>query len=324
MTEYFVSFYGCVSNKTERKVPLNKARDAGFEMIDCGCSECPNPCGQKKLFYRCHLGNMTEKEFEHFKNEISPSGAFAPNTNIESPDYVLHSLNDICLDSLKEREDHIEARKTFERLPGWDFQTQRTKVMGRLQCIAERIRELRQENSPTPSVAEIKNINLFYRIEKEILKEVFRDKIRAVRQKKARLEAILAKLGSKESRLKMELKESLQDLQEYELPTESETNTVPELATTTEQEGIFDPPDETKGRWVELENYLNYKINVARPKGGQKRLQKNRSTVTWSTENPEIGRDIDGNIMKRTGDNQYNYRYLYFLLYENDLTIVTQ
>jgi len=353
MNEYFISFYGCVSYKTDRNVPLERTNccsgvtppsplpaeegtgeggwndvfqpkfyhapdSADYEKVECRCSECPNPCGQKKLLYRCHLGNLTKKEFEYFKNEISPSSAFAPNTNIESPDYALHSLDDISLDSLKEREDHIEARKTFERLPGWNFQKQITKVMGRLQCLAERIRELRQESPPTPSAAGIRKINLFYRIEKEILKEVFRDKIKVVRQKMAKLEAILAKLESRKSRLKAELKESLQDLQEYEVPTGSG------LDTTTEQTSIFELPDEAKGRWVELDDYLNHKINAARPKGGRKRLQHNRSTITWSPENPVIGRDTDGNIMKRTGDNQYNYRYRYFLLHENDLTIVTR
>ena len=87
---------------------------------------------------------------------------------------------------------------------------------------------------------------------------------------------------------------------------------------------IADFIDESKGKMVEMADYLDYKINKQRPKGGKKRLQNNRSTIAWSVKNPSIGRDVDGNICERTGDNQYNYRYQYFLLHENNLTLVTK
>jgi hypothetical protein len=90
---------------------------------------------------------------------------------------------------------------------------------------------------------------------------------------------------------------------------------------------VFDIPSEPKdGRWVSQDDFLNENINTQSRKFTSRTLQHSRTNgnVTWSTENPAIGRDKDGNILERTGKPPKNYRYRYFLFRENDKTIVTR
>jgi len=141
---------------------------------------------------------LTDREFEYFKQRIDENNAqpFHGNMNIDTPHYILHNIHDIPIDSLAARAEHIRAREKFERLPDWDYQRQCTKIMGRLQDVADDVRAL-QQYTGAPAICPTEQEIIFYRIEAAILKKFTRIKMRAVARKKARLSERLQKWQEK-------------------------------------------------------------------------------------------------------------------------------
>jgi len=137
---------------------------------------------------------LTDEEIEYFKQKIDESNAqpFHVNMGIDDPHYILHNINDIPIDSLVAKAEHIRAREKFERLPDWNYQRQCTKIMGRLQDVADEVREL-QQYADAPASCPTEQQIIFYRIEAAILKKFTRIKMRAVARKKARLSEKLQK-----------------------------------------------------------------------------------------------------------------------------------
>jgi hypothetical protein len=332
MNEYFISYYGCEFCMTE--------------------PECPKAC-EKKLCWRDYIGNLTEEEIKYFMKKVEEMGGFADNPSVASR-YVLHSLNDLSLDTLEAREEQIKARLLFENdyvnIFSTNFNREVRRFMRKFNGIAETIRNMRPKELPvTPYSVDYATLITFFRTEQVITQVSYSADIERTQGKKARIEREMWKLKEyykklKKQKLLLESQES-QLLAECEAIKKNHEETLeiikalqsPLLPFATEavaeHADTFNIPNESMGRWVKPEEYINNTINTAYPKGGMKELRRLRSEfdITWSTENPAIGRDIDGNILERTKSNtappgreENTYRYRYFLFRKKDLTIVTR
>jgi len=226
MTEYFISYYDCDISK---ELSQSKDKEIAPELC-CPKESCPQRLGECEhwtLRYRCRLGDLTDEEFEYFKQKIDENNVqpFHVNMDIDNPHYILHSIKDISIVSLAAKAEHIRARKRFERLPDWNDQRQCTKIMGRVQDVADDVRELRQHDPDVSAYSPTEQEIVIYRIEAVILKKFTRFRMRAVARKKARLS----------ERLQKWLQEKLAELdaeeaglrEDYEIALESFPITLP-------------------------------------------------------------------------------------------------
>ena len=313
MDEYFISYYGCES-KTKS--------DTGRR-----CTKCSNVCEQKQLLCRCRLWDLTEEEVDHFKEKIAESGGFSPVISPVSAlkniigSYVLHSTKDIPIETLRARQEHVQARENFERERFFDEFGDRAQAFVRFQHTAEDIRKLRYGTTPASCFANHGTLAVFYKLEVAILKNVGKEKIRAVRREKKKLEKDIAKFEAEESELKANFGTWIRSQkQELEAIQKNHTVTVAELNSDTDID-IADLADKTKWRLVSQDDFLNPGINIAIDRPFSKRtLEESRQNgkITWLDESQGIGRDADGRHLKRTGKSKHNFRYCYFLLHEFD------
>lgn len=205
-TEYFVSYYDC------RLFLCIEANNA-----DHTCPKRSDECEHWRLLYRCCIGNLTEKELEHFKQKTDENNLdpFTLHITIVSPDYALHSVDDLRLDSLEAREEHFQARELFENLAEWNYLEPRTKLIC-FQHIAEEIREMRYGEVPIPCFVDKEIARIFYGMETTILEQATRRKIQAINKEQAKPDAKVTELEAEKTRLNVELIVKLQKLKELQ------------------------------------------------------------------------------------------------------------
>lgn len=167
-TEYFISYYDCKLDHCD------KATDPEHR-----CPKCPNDCPNWRLHYRCHIGNLTVQELKRFKQKC----------NIDQlPDYLLQDVNDLSLDSLEKREEHVQAREDFERLPEWGHQQPEIAASMRdIQFGAEVVRDMRYGTVPVPFFVDSEVANFFYKMEMSILESAIHSKIWTLNREEKKL-----------------------------------------------------------------------------------------------------------------------------------------
>ena len=206
-TEYFVSCYGC---------PLSPPYCDHVMATGYNCSLYEiGGCGHWRLRYRCRIGDLTEKELEYFKQKNGIDHVDYDNHD-EYDNYLLQSVNYLSLDSLEERNEHVQAREYFESYPEQHCEDPEILHMRNLEITAEQIRKLRYGETPLPYFADSKIARIFYKMEMSIVKKATRCRLGVIREEKAKPNGSIAELEAEEVRLKTDLKIKLQELRELQ------------------------------------------------------------------------------------------------------------
>jgi hypothetical protein len=75
---------------------------------------------------------------------------------------------------------------------------------------------------------------------------------------------------------------------------------------------------QSEGRWVSQDEFSDLDINVKYKTTKTLQRYREKDNVKWSENNPALGMDKAGNFLERSGKDQYNYEYRYFLLRKFD------
>ena len=199
-TEYFVTYLDCPTSPPYCSSFLEGWRCLRPDYCDWWCPQ-----------YRCHIGNLTEKELEYFKQKSGFGN---------DPGYLLESVNDLALDSLEKREEHIQLRNNFECLLRWACEERELlriiRRMNRLESAAKQTRKLRYGETPAPHFVDSKIACAFYKMEMEIITKATRLKIGLIRDYMAEPNASVGGLEIEETQLKNDFKTKLRELRELQ------------------------------------------------------------------------------------------------------------